>query len=105
MSKLRPTLGKGNGSPVPDRFDRYYLIREAVKNTRGLIHGQLHDDGYSCPIGSFFNAHPKMALYETTVDEVAAVNDSWPNVSMQTRRQRVLKWLNEKLDWMKAGGK
>ena len=103
-SKMRPELNRpGNNSnkPAPDRADAFYLIRDAVKDAQGLIHGKLHGDGMSCAIGSFWDRNPNLALYTDVIDEVAMINDSIPaNVAPRTRRNRVLAWLNWKLKVM-----
>jgi hypothetical protein len=81
------------------------MIRDSVRDAQGLAFGKLHDKetGFSCAIGSFFDRNPKLALHSNLIDEVATYNDSIPkNVAPRTRRNRVLAWLNWKLDVLAA---
>jgi hypothetical protein len=76
----------------------YLLIYRAVKDTNGLIHGQLHDQrGHHCAIGSYFERHANTALPTDLIDEVASVNDSLPNKTNRQRRLAVLRWLRWRL--------
>jgi hypothetical protein len=99
MSALRPTLvNSKDGSPAPDTFDSYYMIRDAVERRRGLIAGRLEDRvGGVCAIGAFFADNPKLALHSPIIDEVAAYNDSLRRMTPYQRRVRVLRWLTAKL--------
>jgi hypothetical protein len=96
MSKLRPECGRGTG-PVPPNETAYLLIYTAVQHQTGLIHGHLHQGGWPCAIGSFFDDNPKLCLYDPIVDEVAMVNDSVPHYTPQKRKAYVARWLRWKL--------
>lgn len=97
MSALRPTLDSASGSPMPDTFDAYYMIRDSVERRTGLIHGKLRDNGGVCAIGAFFDDNPKLALPTRLVDEVAAYNDSLKRCTPFTRRVKVLRWLTARI--------
>lgn len=99
MSTLRPEIkpNAGAGLYAPTGGTAYLMVYNAVRTKEKLIHGQLHAWGESCAIGSFFDVNPKCALYETFIDEVAAVNDSVPKASARQRRTHVLRWLRWKL--------
>jgi hypothetical protein len=98
VSHLRPELGKGKGTdPTPRGGTAYLMIYNAVQERNGLIHGKLHQDGWSCAIGSFFDVNPHAALYEDLIDEVAAVNDSAPHMTLKQRKEMVSRWLRWKL--------
>jgi hypothetical protein len=106
MSALRPTLRHvrhGGGLPSPDTFDALYLIRDAVERRGALIHGKLRDDGGVCAVGAFFADNDHLALPTTICDQVAAYNDSMPDATAQQRRDRVLAWLNARLDYLRIG--
>lgn len=97
MSVLRPTLIKSEkGDPVVSNGTAYLMILNAVEARTKLVHGKISDHGEYCAIGSFFNTN-RVCLPTTLVDEVAAVNDSMPHVSEQTRRLRMMRWLRWKL--------
>lgn len=100
MSKtLRPELTNGDGTvPAVTGLTGYLLILRAVEDTRGLIHGKLHERGQSCAIGSFFDLHGgKLTVPWAMVDEVAAVNDAVPHQSARARKRHVVQWLRWKL--------
>jgi hypothetical protein len=98
VSHLRPELGRGNASDfTPTNGTAYLMIYNAVKEKPGLVHGHLHEDGESCAIGSYFDINPKTALPTSLVDEVAAVNDSAPSLTMRARKQMVMRWLRWRL--------
>lgn len=97
MSELRPTLTTGSKKPLMKDGTAYLLIYNAVKESRGLIHGKLHANGEHCAIGNYFEVHDNTSLPNDMIDEVAAVNDSVPHASMRTRRQVVMKWLRWRL--------
>lgn len=98
MSKLRPTLGNARpGSYSPPRDTALLLIHNAVKDGTGLIHGTLHKNGESCAVGRYFDVHDDYALKSDLIDEVAAINDSVPNLTTKQRRAYVLRWLRWKL--------
>ncbi len=97
MSKLRATTPSTRDSYAPTNGTAYLMIYNAVKSKAALIHGTLHAQGESCAIGSFWDVNPKLTLHESLIDEVAAVNDSMPNVSARQRRSVVLRWLRWKL--------
>ena len=94
------------GTYVPDDADAFYMIRDAVRDSNGLIHGQLHKDGASCAIGAFFDRNRDVGLRSDLIDEVAAYNDSIPpRITMKQRRRKVLAWLNWKLKVLAGGTK
>ncbi len=99
MAKLRPTLkDAGPGTPCMRGGTAYLLIYRSVKDADGLIHGQLHDGrGSHCAIGNYFERHDKTCLPSELIDEVAAVNDSTPHLTMKARRLSVLRWLRWRL--------
>jgi len=97
MSKLRPECGDGKGSPCPSEPTAYYLIRESVAKRRSLAAGALHKNGLSCAVGSFFDDHPNYALPSAVIEEVAAVNDSYKNLSAHERWKKVNSWLRWKV--------
>jgi hypothetical protein len=98
MSKLRPECsGNGKGCPCLSNDTAYYLIRESVAKRRSLAAGQLHKDGMSCAVGSFFDDHPSYALPMTVIEEVAAVNDSYKSLSPHERWRKVNSWLRWKV--------
>ncbi len=77
------------------------MVYNAVKSKERLITGQLHKGGESCAIGSFWDVNPTCSLKLDFIDEVAAVNDSFVDVSPRQRRLKMLAWLRWKL--AKAG--
>lgn len=98
MSSLRPTLTDcHDGSYAPNRFDSFYMIRDAVERRNGLIHGKLRDATGVCAIGAFFDDNPKLALNPGIIEEVAAYNDSLKRLTPWQRRVRVLRWLTAKI--------
>jgi len=99
MSMLRRELGNNlSGKPLMKDGTAYLLIYRAVEDSRGLIHGRLHDGrGAHCAIGSYFARHDNTALPESLIDEVAAVNDSMPHKTPNARRLGVLRWLRWRL--------
>lgn len=98
-SQLRPTTEEAHPDTyAPRNGDAYLIIYNAVKEQRGLIHGQLHNaKGEHCAIGSYFKLHPSYALSWKLIDEVAAVNDSCPSATPRQRRLTVMRWLRWKL--------
>jgi hypothetical protein len=98
MSALRPTLTTGSIKPCMTDGTALLLIYKAVQDAPGLIHGKLSDGhGEHCAIGNYFERHNNTSLPESLIDEVAAVNDSVPNVSHRQRKLHVAKWLRWKL--------
>ena len=97
-SKMRPE-GKFSKSPAPDRFDSFFMIRDAVERKERLIKGQYHDHGESCAVGAFFDDNPNLAMHTAVVDEVATYNDSVRGTERQ-RRDKVLAWLNAKIAYL-----
>jgi hypothetical protein len=75
----------------------YLMILNAVEQQRGLIHGQLEAHGNYCAIGSYFHVNKKTCLPDTLVDEVAAVNDSMPQLTPIQRKKKMMQWLKWKL--------
>lgn len=98
MSRLRPEL-KGNpkGYPSMSNGTAYMMIYSAVQSKPGLVHGRLETNGDFCAIGSYFDINDKTALPSALIDEVAAVNDSVPHLSMRQRKVHVARWLRWKL--------
>ena len=103
MSKLRNTQPGTN--PSPTYADSFYMIRDAVLRSKGLIYGTLTDSrGEHCAIGAFWADNPNLSLQNTVIDEVASYNDSIPKTaSKKVRRTKVLAWLKWKLRVL-AGG-
>ena len=101
MSVLRPTLTTTTDAALPDPT-AFYLIRDAVRSKPGLLHGKLNEDGRTCAIGAYF-ARNRLPIYTRVVDEVAAFNDSMPEVTARVRKQRVLRWLNWRLKILERG--
>ena len=97
MSKLRPTSDNPEHWPAVRDGTAYLMILQAVETKPGLIHGHLHQAGYSCAIGSFWDLHPRVALTERLVDEIAILNDSLPLGSAVQRKRLVSSWLRWKL--------
>lgn len=107
MSKLRPEVVTASAdTPCPEYADALYLIRESVRASDGLIHGKLDGpNGQHCAIGTYFAAHPKTALYNSVIDEVASVNDAYRGSSLRLRKRKVLAFLNFKIKCLLAGVK
>lgn len=106
MSKLRPELHSNPYTklPVLDTFDALWMIRDSVERRDGLIHGHLRTDRGVCAIGAFFDDNNKVCLPTNLVDEVAAYNDSIPQkLSMRERRNKMLRWLSARIDYMRNG--
>lgn len=98
MSTLRPEAGRAaHGSYCPTNGTAYLMVYQAVQAKDRLVHGKLHALGESCAIGSFWDINPRVSLYESFIDEVAAVNDSVPHYSGSQRKQYVTRWLKWKL--------
>ena len=98
MSLLRPSLPDADAkTPCMTNGTAYLMIYRAVLAQPGLVHGRLHAHGEHCAIGSYFNINQHTALPATLIDEVAAVNDSVPNMSNRQRRLHVSRWLRWKL--------
>lgn len=98
MSALRPQLQSGSTKPCMVDGTALLLIYKAVQDAPGLIHGKLHDGhGEHCAIGNYFERHDNTSLPASLIDEVAAVNDSVPNLSKRQRKLHVAKWLRWKL--------
>lgn len=100
MSELRKELRSvkpSEDTPVMKNGTAYMMILSAVKQSEGLIHGTLHKNGESCAIGRYFDINEHTALPSQLIDEVAAVNDSVPHMTMRQRKLHVAKWLRWKL--------
>jgi hypothetical protein len=98
MSKLRPTLRDATpGTPCMHNGTAYQMILNAVEQQKGLIHGKLEVQGTYCAIGSYFHVNTKTALPDALIDEVAAVNDSMPQLTPVQRKKRMMQWLKWKL--------
>lgn len=96
-SNLRPET-KSTNDPALFGGTAYFAILNAVKAQPGLIAGKLNGPcGEHCAIGSYFALKKHMALPMTLIDEVAAVNDSMPNVTPIARKRAVMRWLKWKL--------
>jgi hypothetical protein len=76
-----------------------FLIRDAVAKRRTLIYGKLDDEhGNHCALGAFWHDNPSLALRNSLIDEVAAVNDSIPpTATPQERWKKVNAWLRFKI--------
>jgi hypothetical protein len=94
MSRLRPTLITTH-APSVSNGTAYLMILNAVKTRKGLIHGHLSKNGEYCAIGSYFHVN-NVPLQTTLVDEVAAMNDSMPALSLRQRRLQMIRWLRWK---------
>lgn len=100
MSKMRPELKDGSAAPgtyTPEGGSAYLMVYNAIMTKQGLIRGQLHSQGESCAIGSFFDVNPKCALHQSFIEEVAAMNDSFKHATRKQRRTQMLRWLRWKL--------
>ena len=98
MSSLRPTLvNSKRDDPMLTGGTAYYAILGAVKGRSGLVHGALRKNGDVCAIGSYFETVGHVALPSEIVDEVAAVNDSVPHMTMRQRKLYVARWLRWKI--------
>ena len=98
MSHLRPDLRTSHpGDPALKGTAAYYAVYNAVLARPGLVSGTLRSAGEYCAIGSYFALPSHIALYESFIDEVAAVNDSVPWATNRQRRAVVLRYLRWKL--------
>lgn len=98
VSKLRPeTKDATPGRYCPENGTAYLMVYNAVKSKERLIAGHLHEHGESCAIGSFWDVNPACSLKAEFIDEVAAVNDSFVDVTPRQRRLKMLNWLKWKL--------
>ena len=103
MSSIRPECHIAKAStPTPSKDAALCMIRDAVREQPGLIKGKLHSEGMHCAIGSFFAKNPKLALPSELVDEVAMFNDSVQTSSPRVRKNKVLAFLNFKLDVLRG---
>src|SRR5438270_516913 len=95
MSKDRVTGHNPDALPSPPYETALYMIAEAVRRRRALIHGRLYDHhGGCCAVGAFWADNPRMSLSERVIDEVAAYNDSIPPTeSAPVRWKKVKCWL------------
>lgn len=100
MSQLRPTLvSQSSDSFCPRNGTAYFMVYNAVRARDGLLHGKLEDHkGHYCAIGSYFEVNKGKGFPSEMVDEIAAVNDSMPSLTMRARKTRVLKWLRWKMN-------
>lgn len=97
MSKLRPTLRTVVGEPALTYEQTYYRVFQAVSSRRGLIHGKLRDEhGAVCAIGAYFQ-ESDIAIKSTAIDEIAAYNDSFPNLTPHARWRKVMAWLRTRV--------
>ncbi|SRR6266404_4299204 len=100
MSKLRPECGRArDDQPAIPNDTALFLIRDAVARRRGLIRGRLHDGkGHHCAMGAFWEDNPKAVVWDSLIDEVAAVNDSLPlSATPKERWKKVNEWLRFKI--------
>lgn len=101
MSTLRPECRKarpGDGSVYLPPQTALFLIEQSIQRRRELIYGALHLGAFSCAIGAFFEDHPKAAIDQEMLDEVAMVNDSGgPKEDPHLRWKRVRSWLRFRL--------
>lgn len=99
MSTLRPTLRDADpATPIMVNGTAYLMILQSISDTDGLIHGRLINgsDGH-CAIGHYFRVNCHTALQPRLIDEVAAVNDSVPNLTPRQRKFYVMRWLRWRL--------
>jgi hypothetical protein len=98
MSKSRPECVSSIRNPLPNDT-ALFLIRDAVAKRRTLIYGKLDDKhGNHCALGAFWHDNPGLALHNSLIDEVAAVNDSIPpTATPQERWKKVNAWLRFKI--------
>lgn len=104
MSQLRVTHRAPPNTPCMSNGTAYLMILSAVQTKQGLIHGTLHKNGESCAIGSYFDINKGTGLPEELIDEVAAVNDSVPQMTMRQRKLHVARWLRWKLQQLGMPG-
>ncbi len=96
-SLLELTLRSCPGLPCLTQEQTYFRVLQAVSRRRALIHGELRDGhGGACAIGSYFE-ESGVALPTNTIDEIAAYNDSFPNLSRVERWRKVMAWLRYKV--------
>lgn len=101
MSKMRPEL-RETDEPCMSESSAYFRVMQSVAGRRSLVHGRLHDNaGHSCAIGCTFDDGVKV-LPTSVIDEIAAYNDSFPNLSRQERWKKVMAWLRFRNAPMKA---
>lgn len=109
MSKLRPECETYRGSQVaPPRDTTIFMAYEAVRKADGLCYGQLHDpkSGYSCAVGTLWDANDKLVLNSAVIDEIAGVNDMFDGrETPRQRKLRVLRWLRLQIDIMRGKAK
>jgi len=77
------------------------MVYEAVQKADGLAYGRLHDpkSGYSCAIGTLWDANANLVLKPDVVDEVTGVNDMFDGKETPRQRKlRVLRWLRLQID-------
>lgn len=97
MSSLRPTLQDATGKPSLTYDQTYLRVFEAVRSRRGLLHGRLNDgQGRACAIGSYFS-DSQIAIPSRAIEEIAAYNDSFPDLTPSQRWQKVRRWLELKV--------
>lgn len=98
MSKLRPETRTADPSMFsPKGATAYLMTLNAVMAQDGLIAGKLDGPhGEHCTIGSYFAINPQCAMSMSTIDEVAAVNDSFRGTPKQ-RKAFMVRWLKWKL--------
>ena len=91
---LRPTLITARRDEAfLDYSMTYFRVLEAVKRRRSLIHGQLNDSqGRTCAIGAYFE-ESSIPISTKAIKEIAAYNDSFPELSNIQRWRKVLAWL------------
>ncbi len=99
MSELRPTL-KSSSKPGLNYRSTYFRVWEATASVRSLIHGRLDDGHKSCAIGTYFR-QCNLPINSEAIDEIAAYNDSFPNLSEHERWKKVRKWLKFQVSKLK----
>lgn len=96
-SRLRPTLVDAKpGSPWLGYSASYFRVYQAVCSRRALIHGRLYEGDKTCAIGAYFK-ESSIALDAKAIDEIAAYNDSFPNLCPAQRWRKVMAWLRTKV--------
>lgn len=109
MSNYRPECvnwasGEYKGHVLTDELSALRRILESVNRRRTLIRGKLDgEDGKHCAMGCFWADHSRIAVRNTIVDQVAAVNDLLSDRARpKTRWKRVTKWLRDRIEFLES---
>lgn len=91
---ITPAWGR---SAIPDR-EFLEKTLAAIRKRRGLIHGSLmNGGGQVCALGAFAKMHDNTCINLDIAEQLQAFNDSMPKASKQTRRAKVIKWIEQRL--------